>query len=87
MNLNQQVKEIKTLKHHRIQRILHSKCPWGNYSPHVSETNVSIVYEQVVYWKKNLFLLQSGKTGKQFVDETTKLMKEWLQDSPLKDIA
>ena len=54
---------------------------------HVSKTNVSVVYEQIVYWKKNLFLLLSGKAGKQVLDETTKLINEWLQDSPLKDIA
>ena len=35
---------------------------------------------------KNLFLLPSGKAGKQCIDETTKLMNEWLQELPLKDI-
>ena len=60
---------------------------WSNYPSHVFEANVSTVYEQIVYWKKNLFLLPSGKAGKQYIDETTKLMNEWLQESPLKDIA
>ena len=60
---------------------------WGNYPSHVFEANVSTVYEQIVYWKKNLFLLTSRKAGKQYIDETTKLMNEWLQESPLKDIA
>ena len=60
---------------------------WGNYPSYIFETNVSTVYEQVIYQKKNLFLLPSGKGGKQYIDETTKLMNEWLQESPLKDIA
>ena len=60
---------------------------WGNYPSLVFEANVSTVYEQIVYWKKNLFLLPLGKAGKQYIDETTKLMNEWLQESPLKDIA
>ena len=60
---------------------------WGKYPSHVFEANVSTVYEQIVYWKKNLFLLPSGKAGKQYIDETTKLMNEWVQESPLKDIA
>ena len=60
---------------------------WGNYPSHVFEAHVSTVYKQVVYWKKNLFLLQSGKAGKQYIDETTKLMNEWLPESPVKDIA
>ena len=60
---------------------------WGNYPSHVFEANVLTVYEQVVYWKKNLFLLPSGKAGKQYIDETTKLMNEWLHESTLKNIA
>ena len=51
---------------------------WGNYPSQVFEANVSTVYEQVVYWKKNLFLLPSGKAGTQYIDETTKLMNEWI---------
>ena len=60
---------------------------WGNYPSHLFEANVSTVYKQVVYWKKSLFFLPSGKGGKQDIDETTKLMNEWLQELPLKDIA
>ena len=64
----------------------------GIYPSHVFETNVSIVYEQTDFWKKKLFLLLSGKAAIQlqqynYNDKTTKLMYEWLQDSPLKDIA
>ena len=64
---------------------LHYK--WGNFPDNIFEKNVSIVYEKVVYWKKNMFLLPSGRAGKQYVDETTRLMNEWLHDSPMKDIA
>ena len=59
----------------------------GNSPSHVFEANVSTMYEQIVYGKRNLFLLPSGKAGKQYIYETTKLMNEWLQESPLKDIA
>ena len=58
----------------------------GNSPSHVFEANVSTMYEQIVYGKRNLFLLPSGKAGKQYIDETTKLMNEWLQESPLKGI-
>ena len=60
---------------------------WGNYTSHEFDANVSTVYEQIVYCKKNLFLLPSRKAGKQYIDETTKLMNKWLQESPLKDVA
>ena len=51
------------------------------------ETNLSQVYETVVFWGKNLFLLPSGKAGRKFIGEVSRLMSEWLHDSPLKDIA
>ena len=44
-------------------------------------------YETVVFWRKNLFLIPSGKAGWKFIGEVLRLMSEWLQDSPLKDIA
>ena len=50
------------------------------------ETNLSQVYETVVFWGKNLFLLPSGKAGRKFIGEVSRLMSEWLHDSPLKDI-
>ena len=38
-------------------------------------------------WKKNYFLLSNGKTGRKFIDAVSRLMNEWLQDLPIKDIA
>ena len=51
------------------------------------EKNLSQVYETVVFWRKNMFLLPSGKVGRTFIWEVSRLMSEWLFDSPLKDIA
>ena len=78
----------KTRVHRNIKKYNREyNYAWGNYPSHVFEANVSTVYEQIVYWKKNLFLLPSGKAGKQSIDENTKLMKEWLQEPPMKEIA
>ena len=63
------------------------KYIWGKYKDHEFEKNLSQVYETVVFWRKNLFLLPSGKAGRKFVGEVSRLMGEWLLDSPLKDIA
>ena len=60
---------------------------WGRCDSYQFEENLSLVYEKIVYWKKNIFLLPPGHTGKQCIEETTKLMNEWLHDSPSKDIA
>ena len=40
-----------------------------------------------VYWKKNIFLLPSGQSGKCLIDEISRLMNEWIHKLPLKDIA
>ena len=63
------------------------KYIWGKYKDHEFEKNLSQVYETVVFWRKNLFLLPSGKAGRKFIGEVSRLMSEWLHDSPLKDIA
>ena len=63
------------------------KYIWGKFKDHEFEKNLSQVYETVVFWRKNLFLLPSGKAGEKFIGEVSRLMSEWLHDSPLKDIA
>ena len=63
------------------------KYIWGKYKDHEFEKNLSQVYETVVFWRKNRFLLQSGKAVRKFIGEVSRLMSEWLYDSPLKDIA
>ena len=59
------------------------KYTWGKYKDHDFEKNLSQVYETVVFWRKNLFLLPSGKAGRKFIGEASRLMSEWLHDSPI----
>ena len=51
------------------------------------EENVSSIYEKFVYWEKNIFLLTTGKDGRCFIDETTRLIDAWVRGSLLKNIA
>ena len=60
---------------------------WGRYRDIEFEENVTFIYEQIVYWKKNRFLLPTGKDGKLFIDELAKIFNAWIDDSPLKKIA
>ena len=60
---------------------------WGRYRDIEFEENVTFIYEQIVYWKKNLFLFPTGKAGKLFIDKLTKLFNAWIDGSPLKKIA
>ena len=63
------------------------KYIWRKCKDHEFEKNLSQAYETTVFWRKNLFLLPSGKAGREFIGEFSRLMSEWLHDSPLKDIA
>lgn len=37
--------------------------------------------------RKNLFLLPTGSAGKEFINDTTRLLNAWTQNSPMKKIA
>ena len=56
------------------------KYIWGKYKDHEFEKNLSQVYETVMFWRKNLFLLPSAKAGRKFIGEVSRLMSEWLHD-------
>ena len=40
----------------------------------------------IVFWCKNLFLLPTSSAGKKYIDKTSMLMNQWLQDSPMKNM-
>ena len=64
-----------------------SMYKWGEYTNKQFEENISSIYEKIVYWKKNIFLLPTGKCGRCFIDETARLIDAWIRGSPLKNIA
>ena len=62
-----------------------AKYTCRRYEDYDFEKDLSTFYEKIVLWKKNLFLLPSGKTERKFTEDVSRLMEEWLQDSLLKD--
>ena len=63
----------------------------GAWGPHSSEEITSIangIYEEIVYWKNNVFTMPSGAAGKRYLRESTRLIEIWLADKkPLCDVA
>ena len=51
------------------------------------EKDLNNAYEKIVHWKKNLFMLPSGAAEKSYVEEVTRLMKLWIQDTSVKSIS
>ena len=60
---------------------------WGNLSIMDLQQVVSSTYEEAIKWKRNLFMLPSRKAGKEYIDECTRLILDWVNDSPLQSIA
>lgn len=48
---------------------------------------IGIVYEHIVYWRKNLFMLPSGALGKAFVREKARLFECMTPGNPLEPVA
>ena len=44
-------------------------------------------YEQIVYWRKNVFMVPTGASGKKFIHEITRPFDQCTNDTPLKSIA
>ena len=60
---------------------------WGHLTlPELMQT-LSVIYKDMTKWRKNLFNLPSGASGKRFVEEITRLINEWNNMSPLSNIA
>lgn len=50
-------------------------------------TSVILAYEEVINWRKNIFILPNGHAGTAFVEETARLFHSYASRSPLEQIA
>ena len=61
---------------------------WGVFTEDDIHNKINVIYEEIVYWGRNLFKLPSGAAGKKFISEATKWIEFWIQDAiEFKDIA
>ena len=63
------------------------KFYWNTAPGNVYQKDLEEAYEQIVYWRKNVFMVPTGASGKKFVNEITRLFDQWTNDTPLKSIA
>ena len=47
--------------------------PWLQTGNTLSSNIIDIIYDKLISWRKNLFLLLSGSSGKRYIEETTRL--------------
>ena len=60
---------------------------WNEVRGTVFEIDLPDAYENIVHWKRNLFMMPSCAAGKKYIEEIARLLKLWFQDSSLKTIA
>lgn len=66
---------------------MHSQFKWGDLSGELFVYRVNVAYEEIVKWRRNIFLLPSGKAGKAFISELARLYQSYADNSPLQGIA
>ena len=54
--------------------------------PNLSQI-INAIYEEIVHWRQNLFVIPSGSAGKDFVREMTRLIELWNNDTALKSFS
>ena len=57
---------------------------WGPVPGDEAIRELKNCYEEIVFWRKNLFMLPKGASGKEYIRELTRLVNEWVNDSPIK---
>ena len=60
---------------------------WGSYTMADIELVINSTYDEIVHWRRNIFMLPSGAAGKSFIRETTRLLELWTNDTNMNHIA
>ena len=87
--LNDPQSTTESQKRQNIREIVseeYTNTKWKERNLREVSKKIQDAYERIVFWKKNLFMLQTGATAKKYITETTKLMNGWTNNSPFKDI-
>ena len=60
---------------------------WGNVDGVTFTHAITCCYNEVVHWKRNVFMVPSGKVGNSFVKELTRLTRAYAEASALEAVA
>ena len=60
---------------------------WGTLDASTFITTMSKVYEEVVHWKRNIFMIPSGNSSTLFILELARLYRAYAESSTLECIA
>ena len=74
-------------KLHQLQSQRKNKEYGGIHTLKDLEQIFSAIYNEITKWRKNLFDIPSGSSGKRFIEESTRLVSEWNNRSPLGNVS
>ena len=60
---------------------------WGTCDAMTFTNSLSAAYAEVVHWRKNLFPVPLGSSGKRFVQELSRLFRAYAEQSALESVA
>ena len=60
---------------------------WGTCDAETFTHSLSAAYAETVHWKRNLFLVPLGNSGKKFVQELSRLFRAYAEQSALESVA
>ena len=60
---------------------------WGSHDVTDLTQIVNSAYDEIVFWRRNIFKLPSGVAGKKYIKESTKLIESWNSATTLGEIS
>ena len=60
---------------------------WGALTLEELDQISQALYNEIIGWRKNLFMIPSGSSGKKYVAETTRLITNWNNKTPIGNIS
>ena len=60
---------------------------WGQLDGQTFCEMIDTAYNDIIHWKRNIFLLPSGASGKSFIQEITRLLQAFANGSQMESIA
>ena len=64
----------------------HEDFYWNTVPGRIYQKDLEEAYNQIVYWRKNIFMVPTGAAGKKFIDEISRVLNLWTNNMPLKNI-
>ena len=60
---------------------------WNELTGSRFHTLIHDAYKKTIQWKRNMFILPTGASGKEYINETMHLFNLWVYNTPYESIA